>query len=182
MFGFVSGRLCLDFAGTLKRRNSTRQERLTVPSALSEWAVQARLVDADIEVTAEDLVSATEVREAIYRTTIARLDGAVPRPADVELRAGGAAPADPATADDRRHRARGHRGATDRQPGRSARPAGRAGHRQRQALAYPDYTLLYVDSSRAKNRTGAGMATCGNKVKVQAFRVCRRASAHWSAG
>ena len=44
--------------------------------------------------------------------------------------------------------------------------------------AHPNCSLLYVDSSRAKNRHWCGMATCGNKVKVQAFRARQRASAN----
>jgi predicted RNA-binding Zn ribbon-like protein len=42
---------------------------------------------------------------------------------------------------------------------------------------HPNCSLLYVDSSRAKNRHWCGMATCGNKVKVQAFRERQRAAA-----
>ena len=45
-FVYVSGRRCLDFAGTLKHRASMREELLTDPRLLSEWAVQAGLVDA----------------------------------------------------------------------------------------------------------------------------------------
>jgi hypothetical protein len=37
----VSGRRCLDFAGTLKYRRSAPEELLTDPDRLSEWAVQA---------------------------------------------------------------------------------------------------------------------------------------------
>jgi predicted RNA-binding Zn ribbon-like protein len=77
-FGFVCGRACLNFAGTLKHRSTSRDERLTDPGVLSTWAVQAGLVDADIEVSPDDLVTAIEVREAIYRTVTARLDGRTP--------------------------------------------------------------------------------------------------------
>jgi len=41
-FKCVSGRRCLDFAGTLKYRDSAREEQLTNPQQLSDWAVQAR--------------------------------------------------------------------------------------------------------------------------------------------
>lgn len=180
-FGFVSGRPCLDFAGTLKHRNSTCDERLTAPSVLSEWAVQAGLVEAGIEVTADDLVAAIQVREAIYRTAVARLDGGRPRPADVDLlneqasqsrltprllvtgaisREGSAAQLIATLAADLLDLLAGPHIANVKR------------------CAHPDCTLLYVDFSRAKNRHWCGMATCGNKVKVQAFRARQRASAH----
>ena len=84
-FGFVCGRACLNFAGTMKHRNTSPEERLTEPAVLSEWAVAAGLVDAGIAVTDHDLASAIEVREAIYRTATARLDDRQPTAADVEL-------------------------------------------------------------------------------------------------
>jgi hypothetical protein len=60
-FVYVSGRQCLDFAGTLKHRRSAREELLTEPDRLSEWAVQAGLLDADITVT-EDKVKVQAFR------------------------------------------------------------------------------------------------------------------------
>src|SRR5262249_61749386 len=43
--------------------------------------------------------------------------------------------------------------------------------------AHPNCTRRYLDSSRAKNRHWCGMGTCGNKVKVQAFRARQRTAA-----
>lgn len=182
-FGFVSGRSCLDFAGTVKYRNSTCAERLTAPAVLSEWAVQAGLVDAGMEASAEDLRSAIEVREAIYRTAVARLDGAQPRPADVGLLNDQAS----------RPRLTPHllpTGAIVREGTAAQLIATLAADlldllagpdiANVKRCAHPDCTLLYVDSSRAKNRHWCGMAACGNKVKVQAFRARQRASAHRS--
>lgn len=180
-FGFVSGRPCLDFAGTLKHRNSTCAERLTEPAVLSEWAVQAGLVDVGIEVTAADLAAAIEVREGIYRTAIARLDGGRPRSADVDL------------LNERAARPRLTprllmTGAISREGTAAQLIATLAADlldllagpdiANVKRCAHPDCTLLYVDFSRAKNRQWCGMATCGNKVKVQAFRARQRASAH----
>src|SRR6516162_7053571 len=84
-FKYVSGRMCLDFAGTLKYRDSAREELLTNPQQLSDWAVQAGLVDAVIEITDDQLAAAIALREAIYRIVSARLDGGRPKLADVEL-------------------------------------------------------------------------------------------------
>ena len=75
----------LNFVGTMKHRNSAREELLTEPKLLSDWAVQGGLVDAAIDVTDDDLVAAIELREAIYRTVTARLDGRRLQPADVDL-------------------------------------------------------------------------------------------------
>jgi predicted RNA-binding Zn ribbon-like protein len=61
---------------------------LTEPDLLSDWAVQGGLLDAAITVTADDLAAAIELREAIYRTVIARPEGRRPQLADVELRDG----------------------------------------------------------------------------------------------
>jgi predicted RNA-binding Zn ribbon-like protein len=179
-FGFVCGRTCLNFAGTLKHRNTAREERLTEPAVLSEWAVQAGLVDDDIEVTDDDLVTAIEVREAIYRTAIARLDGHRPRPADVELLNVQASQPQltPRLLPN---------GSTSREGTAPQLLASLAADLldllagpeidNVKRCAHPNCSLLYVDSSRAKNRHWCGMATCGNKVKVQAFRARQRASA-----
>ena len=59
-FSYVSGRRCLDFAGTLRFRASAREELLTSPERLSDWAVQAELVDAVPEITDDELASVTQ--------------------------------------------------------------------------------------------------------------------------
>ncbi|MCV7413271.1 hypothetical protein AWC05_28830 [Mycobacterium florentinum] len=180
-FGFVCGRACLNFAGTLKHRNTVREERLTEPAVLSEWAVQAGLVDAGVEVSDQDLATAIEVREAIYRTAIARLDDTEPQPADVDLLNQQAAqprltPRLLPNGDTSREGTAPQLVASlaadllDLLAGRDIANVKRCDH--------PNCSLLYVDSSRAKNRQWCGMATCGNKVKVQAFRARQRASAH----
>jgi len=83
-FVYSSGRF-LNFVGTMKQRNSAREELLTEPKLLSDWAVQGGLVDAAIDVTDDDLVAAIELPEAIYRTVTARLDDRRLQPADVDL-------------------------------------------------------------------------------------------------
>jgi hypothetical protein len=84
-FVYSSGRRCLNFVGTMKHRNSAREELLTEPKLLSDWAVQGGLVDAAIDVTDDDLAAAIELPEAIYRTATAQLDGRRLQPADVDL-------------------------------------------------------------------------------------------------
>ena len=58
---------------------------MTQPKLLSDWAVQAGLLDRSIEVADDDLEAGIALREAIYRTVTARLEGRRPKSADVEL-------------------------------------------------------------------------------------------------
>lgn len=185
-FVYVSGRRCLDFAGALKwRRSSAPEELLTQPKLLSDWAVQADLLDAGIGVTDDDLAAAIALREAIYRTVIARLEHRRPKPADVEL----------LNEHGSRHQLtpRLDRTGTARREGDTSRLlaslaadlldllAG-ADIEKVKGCAHPGCSRLYVDSSRAKNRHWCGMGTCGNKAKVRAFRERQRASASGVAG
>lgn len=67
MFPMLSGRRCLDFAGTKKGRLSPAPENLlTRPELPSEWALQAGLVDAAFDVTDDDLAAAIALREAYF--------------------------------------------------------------------------------------------------------------------
>lgn len=68
-FVYLSGRRSLNFVGTMKHRNSSREELLTEPKLRSDWAVGAGLMDAAIDVTDDDLAAAIELREANPRPT-----------------------------------------------------------------------------------------------------------------
>ena len=180
-FVYVSGRRCLDFAGTVKHRMSAREELLTEPQLLSDWAVQAGLLDHAIDITDDDLVAAIELREASYRTVIARLEERRPQVADVDLLNEWASQPQLTP---RLLRS----GATRREGTASQLLASLAADlldliagadiENIKRCAHPGCTRLYVDSSRAKNRHWCGMNTCGNKVKVQAFRARQRAASH----
>jgi predicted RNA-binding Zn ribbon-like protein len=163
----------------MKHRNSAREELLTEPKLLSDWAVQGGLVDPAIDVTDDDLVAAIELPEAIYRTVTARLDGRRLQPADVDLfneRASGAqlTPRLLRTGATRRGGTPSQLLATlaadllDLLAGTDTDNVKRCVH--------PDCTRLYVDASRAKNRHWCGTGTCGNKAKVQAFRARQHAA------
>jgi predicted RNA-binding Zn ribbon-like protein len=178
-FIYVGGRQCLNFVGTMKHRHSSREELLTEPELLSDWAVQAGLLDAGLDVTDDDLAAAIELREAIYRTVTASMEDRRPRAFDVELinkwasqpqltprllRTGGV----------RREGSPAQLLASlaadllDLLAGTDIENVKRCAH--------PDCTRLYLDTSRAKNRQWCGMGTCGNKAKVQAFRARQRAA------
>jgi predicted RNA-binding Zn ribbon-like protein len=180
-FSYVSGRACLDFAGTLRHRGSTQvEELLTNPDRLSEWALEAGMVDAAIAVSADELAAAIELREAVYRVVTARLEHRPLEVADLDLLNDRASQPrltpqlDPA-------------GSISRNGALSTLLASLAADlldlfaggdiQNVKGCAHPDCTRLYVDSSRGKNRHWCGMATCGNKVKVQAFRARQRTAA-----
>ncbi|MDP7736875.1 CGNR zinc finger domain-containing protein [Mycobacterium paragordonae] len=180
-FPWVGGRRCLDFAGTLKHRGTPEeQELLTDPRALSNWAVEGRLLDAAVVVSDDDLVTAFALRDGIYRTVTARLERRRPRVMDVKLL--NELAGEPQLA--RRLLRNG-----------SVRREGTASHLIASLAAdlldlfagpdidnvkccgYPHCTLFYVDASRGKNRHWCGMSTCGNRAKVKAFRARQRAAA-----
>jgi predicted RNA-binding Zn ribbon-like protein len=182
----VGGRECLNFAGTRKRRRTPApEELLTQPKLLSDWAVQAGLLDRGIEVAEDDLEAAIALREAIYRTVTARLEGRRPKSADVELlnEHGSHAQLTP----------RLDRTGAVRREGTPSQLLARLAADLLDLLAGPDIekvkgcahpgcSRLYVDSSRAQNRHWCGMGTCGNKAKVRAFRERQRASESGVAG
>jgi predicted RNA-binding Zn ribbon-like protein len=178
-FVYVGGRRCLNFVGTMKHRDSAREELLTRPELLSEFAVQGGLLDGAIHVTDDDLAAAIELREAIYRTVIARLEHRRPQVADVDLLNERAAqpqitPRLQRTGATRREGTAPQLLATlaadllDLLAGTDIENVKRCAH--------PDCTRLYLDASRAKNRHWCGMGTCGNRAKVKAFRARQRAS------
>jgi predicted RNA-binding Zn ribbon-like protein len=178
-FIYVGGRQCLNFVGTMKHRHSSREELLTGPELLSDWAVQGGLLDAGVDVTDDDLAAAIELREAIYRTVIARLEHRRPQRADVDLLN--------EQASQPQLTPRLRRSGDVRREGTTAQLLASLAADLLDLLAgpdienvkqcsHPDCTRLYLDASRAKNRHWCGMGTCGNKAKVQAFRARQRAA------
>ncbi len=179
-FVYVSGRHCLDFAGTMKHRRTSREELMTEPWCLSEWAIQAGLVDAEIAVTDDDLAAALELREAIYRVFNARLERNPYQAADVEVINDHASKP--------RLTPRLDADGSSSRDGNAAQLLATLAADTLELLAgsdidnvkkcvHPDCTRMYLDSSRAKNRHWCGMGTCGNKMKVQAFRARQRVAA-----
>ena len=179
-FLFMSGRRCLDFAATLAaRRNAVPEELLTHPELLSEWAVQAGLLDTAIDVTDYDFAAAIALREAIYRIVIVRLEQRRPKPADIDLLND--------CASQRQLTPRLHRTGTVSREGTASQLLATLAVDLLELLAGPDMdgvkrcanpacTRLYVDSSRARNRHWCGMSKCGNRAKVEAFRARQRAA------
>ncbi|OBG18805.1 hypothetical protein A5764_18640 [Mycobacterium sp. 852002-51057_SCH5723018] len=179
-FVYVSGRRCLDFAGTLKYRGSAREELLTDPQQLSDWAGGAGLVDSALAITDDELTAAIALREAIYRVVFARLQGGRPDVADVDLL--NAHASQPQLTPVLHPDGSVSRGGTVPQL-----LAGLAADlldlyagpdiEKVKGCSHPGCTRLYIDASRAQNRHWCGMRTCGNRAKVQAFRARQHAAA-----
>jgi predicted RNA-binding Zn ribbon-like protein len=179
-FKYVSGRGCLDFVGTLRYRASAREELLTDPEKLSDWAVEAGLVDAAIAISDAELAAAIALREAIYRVVSARLEGGPPNAADVDLLNEHALQPQltPVL----------HPDGSVRRGGTAPQLLASLAADLLDLYAGPDIekvkecsaagcTRLYIDASRARNRHWCGMGTCGNRAKVQAFRARQHAAA-----
>ncbi|OBA73504.1 hypothetical protein A5641_05350 [Mycobacterium sp. 1554424.7] len=179
-FVYGSGRPCLDFVGTLKYRDSAREELLTDPQRVSDWAVGAGLVDTPLEMTDDELAAAIAVREAVYRVVLARVDGSRLDVADVDLL--NAHASEPQLTPVLHPDGSVSRGGTVRRllAGLAADLldlyAGPDIDKVKKC-AHSGCTRLYVDASRAQNRHWCGMRTCGNRAKVQAFRARRQAAA-----
>ncbi len=173
-FVFVSGRPGLDFLGTRKwRAGPAPEEQLAAASDLAEWAVVSGVVTDRPTVSARQHARAVELREALFRVVTDRM--AVRRPDQADLRTVNEA-------------ARGRPVRLEAAEGGAVRRTGTADQllatlasdvldllgSDRVALirgcANPDCTRLFVDESRGRSRRWCGMAECGNRAKVQAFR------------
>ncbi len=183
-FAYVSGHAGLDLVGTRKwRRRVEPEEQLVAPGALAAWAAGAGLTDDRLAVSELELDRARTVRESLYRAVTAQRASICIGTADRQLLNVTAAQ-DPIGLDfDTSGRVR-----------RQVTVARLLTHVVRDTLELiagetfarvrecdePDCTRLFVDSSRLGNRRWCGMAECGNRAKVRAFRE-RRAAASPSA-
>jgi predicted RNA-binding Zn ribbon-like protein len=66
-FEFIADRPVLDFLPTLSERGHADFEHLSVPQDLSDWAVQAGIVEQPPSVDNAGLRRAIHVREAMFR-------------------------------------------------------------------------------------------------------------------
>ena len=83
-FVFVSGRLALDFAGTLKWRTDEPEEQLAAPEDLQAWLQAAGLVSEPPRIGAAGLARAIALRESLYRAVTASQEGRAVRRADLD--------------------------------------------------------------------------------------------------
>lgn len=172
MFRFVSGRLCLDFVGTLKWRRSMSVEQLDTSDGLVSWVVQAGIVDVPPSATIDDVAIARALRESIYAVLTALLDDRNATSGDIASVNAAAGPIIDARID--RAGTRSRTGTIEQALGVIARDAidliGEFDGQIVRRCAGTACTRLFVDSSRAKNRRWCGMDECGNQAKVQRYR------------
>ncbi|MEU6709372.1 CGNR zinc finger domain-containing protein [Streptomyces wuyuanensis] len=182
--GFPAGSPALDFAGTLRvRRGPHPREMLHSPESLSSWFRECGITDGDLACGPADLREAVELREAIYRLVVARIDGdAYEREALDLVNAAARRPAPVPQLTD-----------AGRSVGATVRQA--LSHVARDAVAVlsgpevpllkecanPDCTQFYIDRSRGARREWCKMDPCGNKIKAAAYRARKRASANATA-
>ncbi|WP_433062235.1 CGNR zinc finger domain-containing protein [Dactylosporangium sp. CS-033363] len=173
-FVFVSGDLALDFAATLKwRRRPAPDELLAAGADAGRWAVEAGVLTRAPRIGANEHRELLELRESVYRLLHPSISAQ--RASDVRTVNRAAARPGPRlalTADGVRRT--GDAGAV----GAAIAGAALALLESRPPIrecAGEECTRLFVDRSRAGNRTWCGMDECGNKVKAASYRA-RRAS------
>ena len=180
-FVFVSGRLCLDLAGTRLWRRSLRTELLGSPGDLRRWIGAARLVDDPGVVDARALERVRRLREAAY--TLVRNwplgdspDSAVEEAlAEVNEAARLPLPRHQLDATGRVLRT----GGVDEVLGAVGRDAvdlvGSPQFSRMKECANDECTRLFVDLSRSGARRWCGMAECGNRHKAASYRQRKKA-------
>jgi predicted RNA-binding Zn ribbon-like protein len=200
----TGGRLCLDFANTLRwRRRAAPEERLGAYVDFVAWARQAGLVSAGearaMAARAQQrpaeaagvLRRARRLREAIYRTVSALAARRLPRGADLAV-INAAVARGFGRARIVRHGAGlawqwcGDRQALDRLLGPLAGSTAEVLTSTDLALvrecAAPDCGWLFVDTSRNRSRRWCDMAVCGNRQKARQHYARRRSTRTRSAG
>jgi predicted RNA-binding Zn ribbon-like protein len=173
-FVFVSGRPCLDFAGTMLWRRTLRTELITGPEDLGEWTRAAGLIGEPADPSAGDVEKAVSAREAMYVAITSAFSG-TDGPAGEQIGllnelAHGPLPTLTLSADGTTRR----EGSVANVVSLLARDAidliGSADIAKVKECANPDCTRLFVDHSRGFSRRWCGMAECGNKAKAADYR------------
>ncbi|MEU9326320.1 ABATE domain-containing protein [Streptomyces canus] len=184
------GRLCLDFANTLRSRwRTTPVETLREPDDLTGWLREARLLAPTTTepATAAVLMSARRLRESVDRAVWAVADGRLPMYGDVTLlnRSAAAAPR-PALqlviTDDRLESAGPTPLAAD--PVLALALIAQdavdlllsAEIRRVRVCGADRCALRFLDRSPARNRRWCSMSRCGNRTKVRLHQARSRQS------
>jgi predicted RNA-binding Zn ribbon-like protein len=179
-FSFRSDRLALDFAATLMFRGSSRpRELLDSPGRLTAWALASGVVSAAAPCDAEVLSEAARLREATYRSAVARIAGRPARPGDITVlnQHGMTAPVTVTLGP----------GGTITRSGTMPAVLATIARDAIELLGGPDSTRLrqcarsgctrmFIDRSRGQSRTWCGMRECGNRVNAAAYRRRQRSA------
>lgn len=179
-FVFVSGRLCLDLAGTMLWRRSLRTELLGSPDDLRRWIGSAGIVDDPGAVDSRGLERVRRLREAVYLLVghwplDDEADPAV-KDALAEVNEAARLPLPRRQLDESGLATR--TGGVDEVLGAVGCDAvdllGSPQFSRMRECANDDCTRLFVDLSRSGARRWCGMAECGNRQKAAAFRMRKK--------
>jgi predicted RNA-binding Zn ribbon-like protein len=177
-FTFVSGNLALDFAGTVRHRETAPEDLLSSPSLLREWLAAAGLVDSPPLASEAEFAQVLEFREAVDRLARASVTGGRRGQNDVDV-LNAAAAAAPVTVVLTQTGVR-REGTLDAIVATVARAAvvllGGPDAARIRECEDPPCTRLFVDASRAGSRRWCEMRGCGNRTKAAGFRARHPAS------
>ncbi|MEV6850187.1 ABATE domain-containing protein [Actinoplanes sp. NPDC051411] len=175
-FEFIADRPVLDFLPTLAERGHTDVEHLNAPDDLSDWAVQAGIVERPPRVDRAGLRRAVDVREAMFRLVKTLIDGDVPAAADRELvNAAAAAPMPTLRLDDDGVHRTGDVDAVLAVLARDCLELHDSDDRGRLRWCADEHcTRPFIDRSRGARRRWCGMRGCGDRAKAAAYRRRRR--------
>jgi predicted RNA-binding Zn ribbon-like protein len=175
-FIFASGRLSLDLCATVGERWRRGFERLRSPGDLTRWYAEAAVATAPVLVTEPGLSQARAVRDAIYRSARAVIDGRQPSASDGEVinQAATAPPPVP-------HLQRGVLTIAAAEPDQAASALSAvardaitlltAGDAARlRECASQQCGLLFTDTSRPGRRRWCSSSSCGGRARAAAYR------------
>jgi predicted RNA-binding Zn ribbon-like protein len=190
MWIWDGGRICLDFANTLRNRwRTTPEETLRGPDDLTGWLREALLLTpgAAEPATAAALHSARRLRESVDRAVLAVADGQLPTSDDVTLlnRSAAAAPRPAlqlAVTDNGLEAV-----STTTLVADPTLALALVAHDAVELLLSPEIrrvrvcgadrcALRFVDRSPARNRRWCSMSRCGNRTKVRLHQARSRQS------
>ncbi|MCB5910554.1 CGNR zinc finger domain-containing protein [Streptomyces pinistramenti] len=178
-FLFFSGRPCLDFAATRGGCGHRGTERIGAPDHLTQWGIEAGLLPDDGgagEATERTVREACGLRESLYRAVRAKMDGGIPRRADIAEvnRWARCAPLPLALSADGRSRAWADTETVTGMLASLARDAVElltdvdAGRLRE--CAGETCMVVFLDQSRTNSRRWCSMDLCGNKEKKSSFK------------
>jgi predicted RNA-binding Zn ribbon-like protein len=179
-FRFRGGRPSLNLVATVGWRDSESPiERLRDTTCLARWISAAGLLDYKPSVSEEDLLSARELREAIYRIANSVIQRAPAAKKDIGILNRFAAhptkvPQLSSSGKEISLTVEQNTAVIPSTLSEIARDAiqllGSPTRLRIKRCARPDCTLLFVDESRSGRRRWCSMLACGNRAKTVAYR------------
>lgn len=179
---FVGGLRCLDLVSTVAERHRAAEEKLSTPHDLAHWCLAAGLLTTAPEISAEQLASATTLREAIFRLLTAIRHGEPLQEDDLLVLNRCAAVPPPLVSISAKDRTISRTGSLESVLSMLAREC-------LELLGGPDLVLLswcadenctrpFLDKSHGRRRRWCGMKGCGDRAKAAAYRQRVKTSGH----